>query len=288
MMVQPPSGLRLTCIGLTTAHLSRAVAFYTHGLGFMPLDHTRLAAGVVQRVHGVAGAAERVILTLGSTWLELLQFDTPGQMYPEHATAVDLVFQHFAMVVDDMQAALDRLVAGGEFTPISRGGPQTLPASSGGVTAFKFRDPDGHPLEFLVLPKRPAVFAAQTSHYGPRRYVDHSAFCATDEARSRDFYRGLGFPAAERSINTDPSQSRLDGTRTPPVTVQVLRGDDEPHLELLCYRQAPQPPLRQNANDVAATRLLFGTAMAPHADTTRLRVLHDPDGHKLVVPIYVA
>ncbi len=31
-------------------------------------------------------------------------------------------------------------------------GPERLPARSGGVSAFKFRDPDGHPLELLAFP----------------------------------------------------------------------------------------------------------------------------------------
>lgn len=38
-----------------------------------------------------------------------------------------------------------------------------LPESSGGVTAFKFRDPDGHPLELLAFPdgKVPSRWGAQ-------------------------------------------------------------------------------------------------------------------------------
>ena len=35
------------------------------------------------------------------------------------------------------------------FTTISRNGPEALP---GGVVAFKFRGPDGHPLELIQFP----------------------------------------------------------------------------------------------------------------------------------------
>ena len=45
-----------------------------------------------------------------------------------------------------------RLSAHAGWTTISTDGPQLLPASSGGVTAYKFRDPEGHPLELIAFP----------------------------------------------------------------------------------------------------------------------------------------
>ena len=78
-------------------------------------------------------------------------FRSKGHPYPENATAADLCFQHFALVTRDAAAAWERARAHGA-TPISIGGPVTLPASAGGVTAVKFRDPEGHPLEFLQFP----------------------------------------------------------------------------------------------------------------------------------------
>ena len=84
--------------------------------------------------------------------VDLECFDRPGRAYPPSATACDLVFQHFALVTDDAEAAWRRRALEAGATPISREGPVTLPASGGGVTAIKFRDPEGHPLEFLEFP----------------------------------------------------------------------------------------------------------------------------------------
>ena len=44
------------------------------------------------------------------------------------------------------------LSAAAGWRPISEGGPQLLPPSNGAVRAFKFRDPDGHPLELIWFP----------------------------------------------------------------------------------------------------------------------------------------
>jgi hypothetical protein len=64
----------------------------------------------------------------------------------------DLRFKHIAIVVADMESAYLRLRACQGWTAITRPAPQRLPANSGGVTASKFRDPEGHPLELLAFP----------------------------------------------------------------------------------------------------------------------------------------
>ena len=48
-----------------------------------------------------------------------------------------------------MDAAYARVRAAG-VQPISLNGPETLPERNGGVRAFKFRDPDDHPLELWL------------------------------------------------------------------------------------------------------------------------------------------
>jgi len=51
-----------------------------------------------------------------------------------------------------MDAAHARVLADARAQPISQDGPQTLPPVDGSVRAWKFRDPDGHPLELLWFP----------------------------------------------------------------------------------------------------------------------------------------
>ena len=113
-------------------------------------------------------------------------------------------------------------------SPISTEGPETLPASSGGVRAFKFRDPDGHPLELLWLPPgrgRPEWHerARAAPSDEPFLGIDHSALAVSSTRRSLAFYRSLGLHIADRSVNGGPAQSRLDGVAAARVRVTGLR-----------------------------------------------------------------
>jgi hypothetical protein len=112
----------------------------------------RLGGPEFERLMGAIGGADRITLNLGREIIELVQFDLPGEPYPHASSSSDLVFQHFAIVVADMMRAVQRLSTIAGWTPISTGDPQHLPASSGGLIAFKFRDPEGHPLELLAFP----------------------------------------------------------------------------------------------------------------------------------------
>ena len=119
----------------------------------------------------------RSLLRLGRERIELLEFtDSAGRPYPPDSTSTDLWFQHMAIVVNDMTDAYQRVMANRRFRPISRNGPVRLPDSSGGVTAFKFRDHDGHPLELLAFPEGRVPGAWRTANgTGSFLGVDHTA-----------------------------------------------------------------------------------------------------------------
>jgi hypothetical protein len=54
-------------------------------------------------------------------------------------------------------------------------------------------------------------------------------------------------------------------------------------VELLGYRTPPgRPAPRANWNDIAATRLVFSTESVRH-QANDVRLLEDPDGHKIIV-----
>ncbi len=255
--------LRLLRIELTVAVLERAEAFYLR-LGFKSVSAGAVSAHRA-RLMGAAAVRE-VILRRGGQEIALQEFAAAGAPYPADARACDLVFQHFAMPVADTHAAMATLSG---VTAISRGGPQHLPQRSGGATAFKFRDPDGHPLELIQLPG--------DSGNG----IDHSAIVVSDAGRSIDFYREtLGLELAARQLNTGPAQDRLDGVDGAVVEVVALQPRiPAPHLELLAYR-SPTPRNRQPlaACDIAATRLVFEVSGGKAAS-----MIEDPDGHKLVL-----
>ena len=59
---------------------------------------------------------------------------------------------------------------------ISRGGPVTLPPSAGEITAVKFRDPEGHPLELIEFPNGSSAVWSGEGMLG----IDHSAIGVAD------------------------------------------------------------------------------------------------------------
>ena len=225
-------------------------------------------------------ADSTVTVTIGEMCVELVQTPAPvAPPQPSNATS----FQHFAIVVTDMDAAMQRLGCVTGWTPISRAGPELLPASSGGVMAFKFRDPDGHPLELLAFAqgKMPASWSARSGLF---LGVDHTAITVAETDRSIAFYAGLGFTVSSRGSNRGIEQERLDDVATSMVEVTGLTppGGQPPHLELLCYRQPG--PLRAELRDdaVLATRTVMVIEPGP-ASHGKSADLMDPDGHRLSV-----
>ena len=200
------------------------------------------------------------------------------------ALSQDTEFQHFAIIVSEMEAAYARLRSIPGWTAISRSGPERLPQSSGGVTAFKFRDPDGHPVELLSFPTG-AVPEPWRARAGIYLGIDHTAVTVLDTERSIAFYAGLGFTVATRSLNTGPDQERLDdaGGAVVEVTGLMPPGGAPPHLELLCYRTPAGSTSTIPDDAVLATRTIMDCRSAGASSQKQIVTeLFDLDGHRLV------
>jgi catechol 2,3-dioxygenase-like lactoylglutathione lyase family enzyme len=280
-MSSPPLVQGLSRFSLTTADAGRLAAFLEAVFDCRRLSTERLSSTEFETLMGVSGGALRTTLSLGGQIIELLQFDRPGRPYPRNRAASDLIFQHFAIVVRDMAQAYRRLSGVEGWTPISRCGPQPLPPSSGGVTAFKFRDPEGHPLELLAF-SRDAVPPIWLTNAGDALFqgIDHSAISVSDTARSISFYESLGFTVSARSWNRGAAQEALDDVKDVRVEVTSLAcHQPHPHLELLCYlgTSAKKEFVRSNA-DIAATRLGFAASGVRGSCA-----LVDADGHRLMI-----
>ena len=245
-------------------------AFYRDALGF-----SDFGASLAQDNASIS-------LMLGDEILDLVQASSSGRSYPVNVPGWSPLFQHIAIVVEDMDAAYARLRAHSGWRQISIAGPERLPASSGSVTAFKFRDPEGHPLEFLSFPpeKEPDLWAARRNdkpgalHLG----IDHTAISVGDTGYSVAFYETIGFERIAGSMNSGPEQSRLDGIEDATLEVTSLAMPDarRPNLELLCYQgdfKRTQPP--PDPGDIAATQIVFASAVDAN------RIERDPDGHLL-------
>lgn len=271
---------RLARVRRNVADMPRAVAFHVDALGFEVVEARRLDDSVWAAALGLPGArADAVTLRLGAQELELLAFEPCGRAYPARSQSSDGWFQHLAIVVADMDAAYAQLHRHA-FTPISTDGPQVLPPNTGAVSAFKFRDPDGHPLELIHFPAGvgdPLWQKAEGLFLG----IDHSAISVADISASVDFYtRQLGFKVSARSINRGVEQVHLDAAPDALVDVVALQPTQAGpmHVELLGYRQPPGRayPVDTRANDIVADCLVFECADAGGGEPTLQR---DPDGH---------
>ncbi len=296
-------------MAVTVANLKAAQTFYIEALGFHMTAVETIAGEAFAALTGLAAPRARLaVMQLGAQILELTEFADPGRPYPEPRAANDPWFQHFAIAVSDMDQAFAELSRFGA-EPISHGGPQRLPPSTGDVTAYKFRDPDGHPLELSHAPQN--HWATDAASTGPATLgLDHSALAVADLDASLRFYtEGLGLRLGPRALNQGPEQARLDGLDDPKVDILTLTtADSGPHLELLHYRQprSAAPPLWPGMNDIAAARLVMRTqaldqvverAIAAGGARISTRIvetasgrrvlLRDPDGHilDLISPI---
>lgn len=251
---------------LTTADPERLAHFY-EGLGFAAGAHERIPDDEIALL-GLKRGGTRLALRLGEQRIDLDTFDDLGRFYPAAATSADLCFQHLALVTDDAAAVWARAVTLGA-APISAGGPVRLPASAGGVTALKFRDTEGHPLELLQFPSEREGRWRGTGLLG----IDHSAISVSDVGASCRFYQALGLSVLGPTLNHGPTQTALDGLPQVEVdVVPIMPRRDTPHLELLAYRKpGGRTAGRLEANDVAATRTVWA------ADHNAL--VRDPDGH---------
>ena len=294
---------RLLRIERNTTNLERAIAFHRDALGFR-VEDANAAPPAWTLLPGLCDTPPRCArLSLGAQMLVLTEFPNAAP-YPADSASNDLCFQHCAIVVDDMDVACGRVMQHGA-APITQDGPQTLPPSTGSVTAFKFRDPEGHPLELIAFPQGigdPVWHSMRTS--GSILGIDHSAISIADVERSTLFYTLLGMSVAARGVNRGAEQQRLDNLVDVEVDVIAMQGATRtPHLELLDYRH---PRGRANPSTaltvVAADRLVWlaektdvlldALTDGDFADAigasgfiggTTVALLRDPDGHLLVL-----
>jgi catechol 2,3-dioxygenase-like lactoylglutathione lyase family enzyme len=303
---------RIGRISFTAADADGLAAFYREAFGFAAMEVEHYGGTSFAQLTGVEGAQARALpLRLGEQTIELLAFGRHGAPYPADLGCGDPRFQHIAIVVADMETAYSRLRACDGWTAITRLAPQRLPASSGAVTAFKFRDPEGHPLELIAFPPDnvPPRWRQAPHRDGPCLGIDHSAIVVSDTAQSVAFYRQLlGFSVVGGSLNRGREQEQLDAVPGAVVEVTALDpgSDSPPHLELLCYRSpglAQGAPAALRSNDIAATRLTLEVddvrALEPRLAAARVRfisagtvmlrgdrpavLVRDPDGHALLL-----
>jgi len=246
---------RLLGIARNCRDLDATSDFYRRACGFIdgePAVRDKVLMPLLRP--GVEPMPSRRWLWRGRQPLLLVQAAADAWPAPHPLPGCDLAFQHIALVTEDIAAAHAVWLKQG-VRPISSDGPQQLPPESGGVSAFKGYDPDGHPIELLSFPP-------DQGHPATRGGIDHSAISVRDSAASIAFYQDLlGLECAARQINHGVEQDRLDGLENAQVEVIALnpREAPAPHVELLAYRwpEPAAPEVSTNPDDIAADHLLF-------------------------------
>jgi len=300
--VKPAPITRIIRISRNVVELDRSTAFYQDRLGFQATGPAFIMDRALADELGFGARDINVQrLRLGEEEVELVEAGPNARPYPSPNTSADLVFQHLAVRCMDIDTAFKRLYredsASACPTAISRSpdyspAPIRLPDSSGGVTAFKFRDPDGHPLELL----QPA--GDEDARSTVRAGVDHTAISVSSAPSSIAFYADLlGLTTSAYQTNSGSEQGWLDALENPIVEVVSLQTTSElsPHLELLAYRRpiAPASHTRAEATDIVSDRIVircsdvsrlaanFGMAsrLIRSAAGELALLFRDPDGH---------
>lgn len=296
----------------TVADIDRSVEFYSRVLTFEKTSDTEVAGDDLEHLFGVFGSRARVVrMRLGGESIELIQFLAPrGRPIPVDSRSNDLWFQHFAVIVSDMERAYAILRE--NKVEHASSGPQRLPdwnKNAGGIEAFYFKDPDGHPVEILHFPagKGDPKWQAKTDRVFLG--IDHTAIAVSSTDASLKFYRDLlGLRVAGESENYGTEQEHLNNIFGARLRITALRAPSGPGIELLEYlspRDGRPYPSDERANDLvhrqteleadaidsvtaplrAAAVPFVSSAPATFRDgkigfTTGL-VIRDPDGHAL-------
>lgn len=226
-------------VGLTVSDMDRTVEFYSQVLSFEKISDVEVAGSEYEQLQGVFGARMRVVrMKLGDESIELTDYLAPeGRPIPVDSRSNDQWFQHFAIIVSDMDKAYQMLRQ--HKVQHASTGPQRLPdwnKNAGGIKAFYFKDPDNHALEILEFPagkgdpkwhrKSDRVFLG----------IDHTAIVVRDTEKSLKFYQNaLGFKVAGESENYGVEQERLNNVFGARLRITGLRAPGGPGIEFLQY-----------------------------------------------------
>ena len=253
----------ITRVSFTVSDLDEAVEFYTETLPFQKDTVFLLKGENIQQLFNVQDTSLLVKvarLRLGDEQIELMEFQSvkiSGRKIPADSRSNDLWFQHIAIVVSDMAKAYQQL-AEKEVTHVSTS-PQTLPAylpAAAGISAFYFRDPDGHNLELIDFPAGKGD--PKWQHGGDKLFIgiDHTAIGIEATKPSLEFYKNiLGLNIAGASENYGTEQEHLNQVFGARLKITGLKAKSGIGLEFLDYIAPPGG--RLYPNDTKATDLWF-------------------------------
>ncbi len=138
--------------GFTVSNLERSLEFWRDVLGFELSHRPHQTGDLASEITGVAGAEIQIAVLKGyGHKIELLEYLAPVDRRHADLRPCDVGFVHVALVVDNLDAILERIAA---VDWKAAGKPQTLTAGpNAGKRVVYVRDPDGTTIEFMELPR---------------------------------------------------------------------------------------------------------------------------------------
>lgn len=140
--------------GITVSNLERSLAFWRDVLGFEFSHGAHQKGELAEQITGIKGAELKlaVLKTPGGHKVELIEYLAPADRKRINLRPCDIGSVHVALLVDDLDAVLARVVASGWNVA---GKPQTLTKGpNAGKRVVYVRDPDGTTIEFMQVAKQ--------------------------------------------------------------------------------------------------------------------------------------
>ena len=226
-------------VGITVSNMDRSVKFFSQALGFKKISDVELQGTDYENLEGIYGLHMRVVrMQLGDEYIDLTDYLTSGgRNIPADAKSNDLIFQHIAVVVSDMDKAYQQLRK--HMVEYVSTEPQTLPASNpaaAGIKAFYFHDPDMHNIELIYFPKGKGQPKWQNANGKLFLGIDHTAIGVSNTDSSLVFYQEiLGIQRKGESWNMGMEQAHLNFVEGASLHITGLRTESGPGIEFLQY-----------------------------------------------------
>ncbi len=137
--------------GFTVANIERSLAFWRDALGFKLSHRAHHTGDLASKVTGVPGAEILIaVLQAPGHRIELLEYLAPAERKHFQQRPCDVGSAHIALLVDNLDAVVSRIVAVGG---VAAGESQTLISGpNAGRRVVYVRAPDGTTIELMQPP----------------------------------------------------------------------------------------------------------------------------------------
>lgn len=278
---------KVGCPNISVSSLENSISFFEKVLDFKIGEKEKDVSDLVRSAPGMpkTSNARSVQLALGDECIKLTEYQNPrGADFIKDSHGNDLWFEHIAIVVSDMDKAYARL-KDAKVRFVSNI-PQTLPEwnkNAAGISAFYFRDPDGHYLELIHFPTGKGQ--SKWQNHADRLFlgIDHTAITVSNTERSLGFYRDqLHLHVVGGSENYGLEQEHLSGVFNAHVLITSLRADSGIGVEFLEYLSPSggrEIPSHSKISDISTWQIGMESTGPTDTSSYNTTWLKDPDAH---------